>query len=506
MDQTSKERLETRDLIEAVKPASIIPDGPGRPEEPSLVDRLLTHTSHHVYITDRVAPWWNRKRDKWLWECLIRSDMLSSAIYVTSARLFSVPFNVVPLDPQNRRNREIAYWSDILLKESWSTEAFRFIVDWQTQDNGAFFEILGGGDPSGPIEPTLVPGTATYLYALGLRHLDSQRAIRTGDKEYPVKYEAKDSRGRWRQFKLHRSRVLFTAQMESPREDMLRVGFCGTSRTISHVLHMNDIDILKEEWLGSRPVSEIVFGKGMNATSIKNAFVEADERAQQDGQQRYAKTVFFGIDGSPELIKAASLERIQLKRLPEGYDEEKSITVAINVLAMGLGFDARTLWPATVRGATRADAEVQHLKTMKMTPGIFVETLTRNLQRTFSPVSCLIKADQQDDEQDAIDAQNRQSRANIRETMLASGQIDQRVNYEMMLNDGDLTESQYKYLISRLDTEGESVTTFGQPEEEEESGNSTEKEALAILEEMERKGDLARAIPEPVISRNGRTH
>lgn len=451
-----------RELEEAVQPSSIIPDGPA---QNSRLDAILTDSSRHIFITERIFPWWSRQRDRFLWETMIRSDMLSSAIFITSARLYSVPFNIIPKDRNNRRVAEIARWSDMLLKESWASEMYRAIIDWQTQDNGMFLEILGNGDPGGPIEPTLVPGTSTYLYGLGLRHLDSQRCTRTGDPEYPVKYRAKDARGRTRDFKIHHSRVLFDAQMPSPRAEMLGVGFSGVSRCISHALHMNDIGILKEEWLGSRPVSEIIFGRGMKADDIKRAFNEADEKANSEGLARFAKIVFLGIDGNPELVRSAGLERIPLKRLPEGYDEEKAITVAINVVAMALGFDARTLWPATVRGATRADAEVQHLKTMKMTPGVFVEMMIRQLTKKFCPVSCEVTAEQQDDEQDGIVGSNKKLRAETRELMLASNQIDLRVNYEMMLKDGDLTQEQFDYLIAKL--ENDEIVDPTAPVEEE---------------------------------------
>lgn len=495
-----------RDLRETLQPESIIADAPAQNQ--TQIDRFLTESSHQIYITDRVAPWWSRWRDRYLWETLIRSDVLSSAIYVTSARLFSVPLNIAPKDKSNRRIRDIASWSDALLKYSWSTEIMRFIIDWQTQDNGAFLEILGGGDPSGPIEPTIVPGTATYLYGLGLRHLDSQCSWRTGDYTYPVIYESRDSRGRLKRYKMHRSRVLFTAQMESPRANMLKVGFSGVSRIIHHTLHLDDIDILKEEWLGSRPVSEIIFGTGMTSKEIERAFLSADEKAASDGQRRYAKVVFLGLDGNPDMLRASRLERIQLKRLPEGYDEEKSLTVAINVMAMGLGFDARTLWPATVRGATRADAEVQHLKTMKMTPGLWVETVKSCLQEKFCPASCEVTADQQDDEQDSLVASNRQSRVTTRQLAITSGQIDHRVAYQQALEDGDITEDQYNYLVKRLDKlEAEGVPlpgmpTVAKPGEEETQGGSekpkpakptsdaTGKMAHDLLKELVGTGEL----------------
>lgn len=494
-----KARLENiRDLTEVIQPTSVVPEVPSNI---APLDSIVSLREQLIYINERILPWWSRQRDYFLWQTLVRSDVLSSATNITSARLFSVPFQIVPRDKANRRDSEIAFWSTALLQHSWSTEMFRFIIDWQTQDNGAFLEILGGGDPAGPIEPTLVPGTATWLYGLGLRHLDSQMATRTGNPTYPVRYRAKDGRGKMRDYKLHSSRVIFNAQMESPRWDMYGVGFCATSRAISHILHMGDISTLKEEWLGSRPVSEIVLGKGFTGEQISAAFRSADEKANAEGLQRFAKVVFLGIEGNADLVRAAGLERIQLKRLPEGYDEEKAMTIAINIIAMAFGFDARTLWPATVRGATRADAEVQHLKTMKMTPGIWEETMKRLLMEKYCPGSCEVLADQKDDEQDAIVSENKQLRAQIRQLMLDSNQINLKVCYEMMKNDGDLSDSQYEYLLSRLDEDGNLPVVAAptqpnaQPATPPDSGNTPADPSVpdagqAALEEMFKNGSF----------------
>ena len=463
---------DVRDLVESLDPQSVLPYPNTDVTTRTNLDRILSSETHLVEISERIAPYWSRFRDKFLWECVLRSDILSSALNITSARLYSIPFNVVAKDKENRRIREVAYWSDLLLKLSWSREIYPFILDWQGQDNGAFLEVIGAGEPSGPIEPTLVPGTQTYLYGLGLRHLDSQRSIRTGDPTYPVIYEALDEKGRIKRYKLHKSRVVFTSQMRSPRLRMNGVGLCATSRCLRHVQHMDDIDILKEEWLGTRPVSEIVFGRGFSAKELENAFLKTEEKSNNDRLKRFSKVVFLGMEASPEIIRAASLERISLKRLPEGYDEEKSITVALNVIAMALGFDVRVLWPATVRGATRADAEVQHLQTMTKTPGTWITEIETQLNEKFSPVTCYVSAAQEDIQQDSVQAANQQARAMVRKTLLDSGQIDQLVALQMMLEDGDINEKQYGYLVKRYEED--------QVREQQQQEHQQQMEAAAL--------------------------
>jgi hypothetical protein len=792
---------DTRDLVAAVDTTSRLAPQPTI-EEPQLTGIRV----NPIFISERVYPWWSRQRDKFLWEALLRSDILLSTTNVTSSRLFSIPVGVMPRDKENKRNRDLAYWSSALLRLAFAREMLPFIIDWQTQDNGAFAEIIGGGDPSGPIEPTLVPGTKTYLYGLGLRHLDSQMCLdrttrvmledgsvipiidivrgqmkvsvmslgpdgnlepkpvvgwhesrlgdrkwlrinlahslyrgngrqegitvtndhemlttsgwvraedlttesriatpfpdftksqaelmvgtvlgdafigrqynsgksclqfmhgrvqeewmaikerylrdftfsrrlhktcvgtqslntpslgdwremwypdgkkivnrqlveahfgprmlaawyaddgrmikkqnnwgrpggeiaamsfdpedvdwlcdimcsagircktvyshdkrtgrtypqirisadgmaalaamvgpyippclryklpdnapaydpslwepekspiyydrvisveqvynggqaasfcidvmdnhnfvaanmivhnctRSGDPEYPVIFETRDKKGKYHRYKLHRTRVLFTSQMPSPRFNMFGVGISAVSRCISNALHLTDISVLKEEWLGARPVSEIVFGRGFSVDDLADAFAKADLKADAEGLTRHSKLAYIGIRGAPELIRAASIERIPLKRLPEGYDEETSVNIGINIVAMGYGFDPRELWPATVRGATRADAEVSHLKTMRKTPGVWVESLTTELGEKWVPMSCLPSFDQQDDEQDRIKGELRKLRAEELQIRLESKQINAVVAFQTMLDAGDINEAQYAYLV-----------------------------------------------------------
>lgn len=435
---------DTRALVAAVDPQSRLAAEP-TVDEP----RLVGFRVNPIFISERVMPWWSRQRDKFLAETMLKSDMLNATTNVTSSRLFSIPVSIMPRDKENKRNRDLAYWSSALLRLSFSNEMLPFIIDWQTQDNGAFAEIIGAGEPSGPIEPTRVPGTATYLYGLGLRHLDSQRCIRSGDPEYPVIYESNGKDGKYRRYKLHRTRVLYMSQMPSPRAAMHRVGVCAISRCISSALHLTDISVLKEEWLGSRPVSEIVFGRGFTVEQLEGAFQKADAKADAAGMTRHAKLAYLGITGSPEMIKASSIERIPLKRLPDGYDEETSVRIGVNIVALGFGFNSRELWPATVTGATHADAEYSHLQTMRKTPGVYIEAMGNQLDEKWSPMACYPSFDQQDDEQDRIKGELRKLRAEDLQIRLQSGQIDAMIAYQTMLEYGDINENQYDYLVKR---------------------------------------------------------
>jgi hypothetical protein len=69
--------------------------------------------------------------------------------------------------------------------KGFQNELSKFINDYLTTDNGGFMMLLGPGKPDGPIVGQVV----------ALLHLDSCRCFRTGNVEYPVRYEHTDGTG-----------------------------------------------------------------------------------------------------------------------------------------------------------------------------------------------------------------------------------------------------------------------------------------------------------------------
>lgn len=475
-----------REVVEAVNPTSILPQSYAQAGGRDVMAALFTSRERVNFVGDRVPPWWTEERDRWLYRLVLGSDVLASSIFSTSARLRSIPVNIVARDPGNRNDRRVAGWSHMLLQYYWSQVAFQMAVEWQTQDNGCFVEVMGGGAPGGPIEPTKIDGTNDYVYATGLRILDSQRCTRTRDPEYPVLYLHVDAKGVEKYYKFHRTRIIYTAQMPSTRRDMLQIGYCGASRCVHSVLRLDDINILEDEMLGARPISQIIFSRGISAENMQEAFLRSDQKLALDASEsgkRTARSVFLSAEGSPEMLRASSVEMFDLKKLPEGYNPEVYMNLAVNVISMGLGFDPREIWPATVRGATRADAEVQHWKSMMKTPGVWVDTFTQQLGAKFAPALAEVEFDQQDDEQDAARADIRRTRAETLQVRLDSGQIDRMTAWQLMREDGDITDSQYETLVAseemRLKAELEREELLSAQQNRQQSQESHEREMAA---------------------------
>jgi hypothetical protein len=297
-----------------------------------------------------------------------------------------------------------------------------------TQDNGAFLEVIGEGRTDGPI----------IGKPISLANLDAARCSRTGDPIYPVVYQDVDGN----RYKYHASRVIYTAQMESPIAEMNKVGFCAVSRCVNIAQTLMDIIVYKQEKLGSRPHRQIIITKGgLDPSDLQTAFQLAENTMDSQGLSRYAKVVVGGSSAIPE----AGLEVLELSSMPDGFDEQTSIVLGMATIALALGTDPRDLFPAMQGGATRADAILQHLKQRGKGPGQIIQATEQQINSKFLPPYLKFEFDFQDDSEDRQKAEIRKIRADARVQDMSTGAMPDRVIREKMLEDGDLTYEQFEY-------------------------------------------------------------
>ena len=104
-----------------------------------------------------VSPWWSRKRDSELRRFWRQIDHLSGAVYTMESRLKTIPFHIEPRDMNVRSHvKQAEQIAETLLEDSefgegWDSFYSKFTEDLISQDNGGFAEVIGEGDPDGPI-------------------------------------------------------------------------------------------------------------------------------------------------------------------------------------------------------------------------------------------------------------------------------------------------------------------------------------------------------------------
>jgi hypothetical protein len=380
-----------------------------------------------------IAPWWSSFRDRQLREFWKTSDHLSGSVYTMTSKMTAIPNRVIARDTSVKRHVEQAEATTAVLNgtaefgDGWVAFYSKFVEDLLTQDNGAFAEIIGAGEPSGPI----------ISQPISVAHLDSWRCQRTGNSVYPVIYMDTDGK----RYKLHYTRVMYTSQMTSPIAEMFGVGVCAVSRCVNIAQNLIDIVTYKMEKLGSRPHREIIITRGgLDPNDLHYALSLAEGKMDNIGLSRYSKVVIGGSATIPE----ADAKTIELSGLPDGFDEQTSIVYGMAAIALAFGVDARELFPAMAAGATRADALLQHLKQRGKGPGQILQTTEQLFNYKFLPPHLMFEFDFQDDAEDRQRAEIHKIRAEARVQDLSTGVISDRVLREMMFANADIDQRQFE--------------------------------------------------------------
>jgi hypothetical protein len=182
----------------------------------------------------------------------------------------------------------------------------------------------------------------------------------------------------------------------------------------------------------------MLVGSNISADEIMTAFQIAEMQMDNAGLGRYAKIVAIG-----NKTKDVRIDVKDLASVPDGFDEEKSVTLGMFTIALAFGVDARELWPASSSGATKADAMIQHLKARGKAFGSLINGIEAAINRKVLPGYLRLRFDQQDDEQDANRAEINEKRSQQRQRDAQTGALTVRVMRERMLEDGEISDAQF---------------------------------------------------------------
>jgi len=383
-----------------------------------------------------VPPWWSRRRDVYLRDMVHRSDHLAGALYNLSVKLRTIPLNI------HAKNESIT-WHTKLAKEyehsiinlsefgqGFDVTFSKWIDDYHSQDNGAFLEIIADGPRDGPIRGRII----------SIAHIDSACCTRTSNPIYPVIYSDPNT---GKKSKLHYTRVVATSQRPSPIKGMNNVGFCSVSSILSAAQNLIDIQLYKQERVGSRPAEAfIITGGGLDPEDVKMAMAIQESIDDNASLTKYSRAVIAGSRN----IQDPKFEIHRLTELPEWFDERESTVLSMAIIAMGFGMDARELFPTIEAGASKAEAIISHIKQRGRGPGHILKTMEHILNTWVLPPFLAADFDYQDDTEDRASAEIRNVRAQARERDMSNLITNARVERQKMLHDGTITHSMFEDL------------------------------------------------------------
>jgi hypothetical protein len=401
---------------------------------------------------DQEPAWWSPSRDEWLRSYWKDVDALKTAVGTFVDKTLSIPFTIQPVDHSINRHVKLAGEIDSDLRRNSGTIAqgpmrglkdtlTAFVIDYLTQDNGAFMFIMGNDNSSIPIvgRPT------------GLLHLDSARCQRTGNPQFPVLYTHQMKDG-IEYFKIHYTRIIDIANLSSPDADMYGVGVCPISCCTMAAGEIRDIYRYSQEKFGSRPPRQILYAEtGATIEMLTSAIQHWQHKLDMENQTHFGGTLVVAPKNASATLKLAKLD---LSNAPDGFDRQEAIMQDKAEVAAAFGLDLLDLAMAFgIQGQTRANADVQTRKGRGKGPGALIEALIDKMNAKYLPKSLQAMADNIDDDQDSQRAEimntrsqayARQLQFGIRENrstrsdMLASGEINQTQFEELELSDGRL--------------------------------------------------------------------
>jgi len=372
-------------------------------------------------LTDDIPPWsiFPSGRDLMLRRLARDEPMLSSAIFSRKTRMQTMGFTV-----QSDIEEDEQLAQDILNNADFGKGYVNFIArvidDLSTCDNGTFWELLGGGNPAGPM----------FGPVTGIAHIDSRQCWRTFDPSFPVIYNDPVS---GLQHRIHHSRVLTFSENPSPVERARGIGFSPVSRALRMIRIIRDTLQYRDEKISGRFTRAIGWATGVTSGRLQKALQAIDEDADSRGLVMYRGIPILTAPGSE--VSEIKMGLIDLASVPDGFDFDKEMTLYAYVLAFAFGVDAREFWPATTSGATKADATVQHQKAKGRGIGALIALLEWAIRQVIPP-TVTFKYDFTDDEQDLAVAQVHATKVDTYATLKQTGALTSEQVLALSIADG----------------------------------------------------------------------
>lgn len=404
---------------------------------------------------DAITSWGHGviHRDKQLREFWPTEPYFSSALFTTVAQYAA--FNWSLKGPPRSVNLSQEMLSNCQLGQGWESMIIRFLIDYFTQDNGAFLEIVrADNDPRSPV--------------VALNHLDAARCERTGRHKEPVIY-TDDNGGR---HYLAWYNVLAMSEFPSPIETAYGVGYCALTRILRSTQIMRDVGIVKNEKASGRFTRQVHLVSGVQTRIIEDAMTQKQAASEAAGFLRYIQPL---IVASLDPTSRVSKETIDLASVPDDWDDLKSQQAYITLVAMAFGSDYQNYAPLPGGGlGSASQSKVLNMKSRGKGPGLFM----KRIERVFNyhgilPRTVTFHFGDQDVAQQMELTELRRSRALEREIRIRSGEITTEVARQIAVDEGDLDE---RYLVMMHEENATHDIVGGDTSPYEAPGNISEGE------------------------------
>lgn len=340
---------------------------------------------------------------------------MQSAIYAIATRNAAFSWTLQGSDALVKICRE-------MLIENWVEICYKWNIDYLTQNNGAFIEIIREADsPESP--------------CIGINHLDSARCRRTGVPEWPVVYT--DINGL--QHKLAPHQVWAMSDMPSPIETMNGIGMCAVYRILREAERTRDISIHDREKLSGNNPKGLILVNNIGQKQLQDVIKEHKDRQTQQGYVRYTRPAIYA---SLDPAKPASAQIIDFASMPDGFNKDTELKWYITVLALALGCDFQDLAPLSSGNlGTSTQSQTLHLKSKGKGPAMYMKRFAHMMNFSgILPQTVEFEFDEKDVEDDIQQQNLSNAKATERQAYISSGVKSPLAVRTEMLGSGEITQ------------------------------------------------------------------
>lgn len=340
---------------------------------------------------------------------------LQSAIYAIATRNAAFSWTLQGDDAL------VEYFREMLI-ENWVEICYKWNIDYLTQNNGAFVEIIRETDaPDSP--------------CIGINHLDAERCRRTGVPEWPVVYT--DIYGG--QHKLAPHQVWAMADMPSPIETMNGIGMCAVYRILREAQRMRDISVHDREKISGFNPKGLILVNNIGSKQLGDVVKQHTETQMQKGFVRYVKPAIYA---SLDPAKPASAQVVDFATMPDGWNKDQELKWYITVLALALGCDFQDLAPLSSGNlGTSTQSQTLHLKSKGKGPAMYMKRFAHMMNFSgILPKNVEFEFDEKDVEDDIQQQNLANAKAAERQMYIGAGVKSALAVRTEMLEEGEITQ------------------------------------------------------------------
>ncbi len=391
-------------------------------------------------------PQWGRQpiiRDQQLREFWPTEPVLASAVYSIAIRNSAFDWELDGPPQTVAAVQQILQTADF--GKGWTNMVSKLCTDLFTQDNGAFMEVIRLADtPTAPV--------------VGIAHLDSSRCRRTGDPEFPILYTDRRSVIH----KLASYQVSTFEDFPSPIETMNGMQLCAVSRVLRAAQILKDIGVYQREKIAGDNPNTIHIVGGIQSKSISDGMAQHRALQSERGFTRWIAPLVIGVVDPTATL---SLETIELKTLPDGFDPEIAMRWYINQLALGFGADYQDFAPLPGRSlGSSAQSLILHEKSRGRGPASFMKMFEHvfNFQGII-PSNVLFQFEEQDTVAEVEQADLAKTRGETLDEHVKTGILTPEAARQIMVDEQLMSPEVFEMLQGTNDITGDIVAVDTEP-------------------------------------------